>query len=335
MGVVYDDIDLSEELKANSSSPKFDPAHPLGNRNNNNSRFSKIEDFRTGTLASKSDFINLTYGTEDHSTLIDLNGRRVLRHCGPTEITAPDPRTGKARNGAATHTPRCDTLHSGAQDTACSLEMDFIIDDSWWKDSGGNNWPVTSGKMFISDATVDSLSWYTSLGHSGASIAVSSGNDGASNQTWSLATAGGWSSAAQNRPYKWVNSSGAASNYIYLQRNGHALFQSDGIARTFVIQVRYNPGGIGHNKVRLGVRPTLGAPIYFFKDNLGNTDANGWFPMAIEFKLKGNRFNMNNQDFGHASLGTPEDRTTHPGKYTGDVGGINILEYRFANEVYD
>ena len=281
----------------------------------------KEETFETGTLASKTGWIDLPSGNENYAAIVEIGGKKYLRHNLNGNLAAtPDPISGKLRNGQYSNTFLSSDFYESTEDAAITFEMEFFLDDCWVKNKAvsPDPYPAIAGKLFLSDETVDHEACYFGLTDLGSLVLVS-GNDGSAGSIWNNSDPASW----HLRPEGWRTSGGAASKFIYFDSSVATLFASDGIQRKFTFEIVYNPGGIGYHKGRFKVD---GAILH--DGSASNTDAQGWFNLPIEYKLKGPRIYVANLD-----INTPLDFTTNPETYSGYALGFNVDRYAIYSGV--
>src|SRR5690606_10128599 len=116
------------------------------------------ETFDTGSLSSKT-WIHLQSGNQNYSAIV--NG--ALRHNLRTGLGGTDPISGKTRSGLQTHTFLASNFYDADTIGAITFEMKFRFDQSFWKTTAGDAFPIGAGKLFLSDTDYDSNGPYLGL----------------------------------------------------------------------------------------------------------------------------------------------------------------------------
>jgi hypothetical protein len=315
MTTTFNDINLSLTARADGSSTPSDPdGEGGGGPEPGELTLLFAEDFSTGTLAEKT-WIWYQSGNLNYAAIADRDGVKVIRQNIFTDRGSNDPITGKLPSGLAGHMFLASNFHNSEDNPEITFEMTLRFDDCHWKSTDAPDYPQIAGKMFIQDTIAHHAAGYLSLTN-GNQLRITSGNNGVSGDTWSLVDAGGW----VNRDYGWRTTGGAPRGGFYFA-TPTPIFRSDGVFRTLVFEVKYNPGNIGYHKCRFKI---AGEPLH---DASGvNTDANGWFNYPIEFEFEGMRvICAAGPDFND-----PDDIDTMPGTYTGYIAGYEATDYTIS-----
>lgn len=277
----------------------------------------KAEDFQTGTLASKSGWLEYPSSNLNYAAIRTDGDRKLLRHNLHNSRVGNDPISDKPCSGLYTHCFRADLYHTALANPEITFDHTYRFDDCLWDTNVNDAYPLMAGKLFITDKTVDSLALYFGLTNNGT-LTLVCGNDASG--VWSNDVAVGW----VKETYGWRNVNATVRNNIVFTTGTH-VFRSDGQLRTLRLEIKYNPGAIGYHKARIKIAGVV------LHDSLAvNTDEGGWFNLPPEFELKGVRVYAADLDINDA-----QDVTTNPGTYTGHAAGYEVDSYALYDGVLE
>lgn len=323
MNLVYDDIDLSEELKPNSSSPKFDPLWPIGNRPQGYEppvNLAVVLDEQFASTTINTSVIGFNSGNQNYQKVVTLaGGGNVLRQNLLSGVTATDPLTGQSTNGLQTHWCKCTNYYTPNVDLYYAHEVTYSFDDCHWANAAGAAKPGFSGKYFILDAHIptDSNSMYFSLTDGNVLRIVASNGPG----PWE-----NWTS----EPWGLRTNTGEVANGINLKlENGNRVFRSDGIIRTLMMEVDKRDTAAPYCKIRVTANGQILHDNNTNPDFI-NTDENGWWKGPKDFNIKGFRIYAKSPDDNGVNS---RDMTDDPVAHSGYKCGNNIYRYRVLKAV--
>jgi len=289
----------------------------------------KRTSFETAPLGHTTSMPEIAHYAETakRAMIVNSHGSRVLRHNLNTVDDRPDPITGQMPEGSFTHYFNCKLFANKNLYPQQTWKVRQRFGHSYWCSNVAEGpFPPTvgDGKYFLQDVSKRQLGPYFGFKNfpDTRNITLVAGNDSNSNQTFSHPTAGGWT----NRPEGWKHSTtGAALNNLTLTPASGFIFRTDGVFYTLTIEIKYNPGGIGYNKVRF--RSDTGEIYHDLKH--GNSDVNGWINFPLEWEFEGARAYSNPIAFTAGR----QDVTTHPEIYNDVCGAYEILWYEYYSGV--
>lgn len=329
MNLVYGNKDLSW-LKRNPDTPYFRWDRPNG----------RVEIPSTPQLLNHTDFSTMALGqvnlpqiqhySSDNTKkgiIVDNGGARVMRMNFNTVDQAAkgnDPISGQAREGNFTTSYNAGIFYNKSDHPALIYKWRYRLDDSYWSanvNEGPFPYPVGDGKIFLTDKTKDHEGPYLGFKNfDNRKITVVAGNG---TGVWDPST--GW---VATEDYGWTRTDGETPiGTIDLVCDDGYLMRTDGEWYEPTIEILYNPGNIGHNKIRF--RSSTGS---IYRDLVyGNTDEDGYLPMYLHYEFKGIKYYSSYIAF---SAGR-QDFTTNPELYSGYAGGIDHSDHWVSFGVID
>lgn len=244
--------------------------------------------------------------------IVDNGGSRVMRMNFNTQDSGPDPISGQTREGNFTTSYRAGIFYNKSDHPAIIYKWRYRLDDSYWAANvaeGPFPYKVGDGKIFLTDKTKDHEGPYLGFKNfDNRTITIVAGNGAG---VWSPST--GWVST---ETYGWK---GDVNGALTLVCDDGYLLRTDGAWRTPTIEILYNPGNIGYNKMRF--RSDTGS---IYRDPThGNTDEDGYLPMYLGYEFKGIKYYSSHIAF---SAGR-RDFSTDPELYGGYAGGIDHSDH--------
>lgn len=274
-----------------------------------------------GQTTSMPEILQLSSDTTKRSVIVLNKGEKVLRHNLNTVDAGVDPISGQVREGNLTSLFNAGQYYDNTV-KAVTLKTKIRFDKSFC-DSRPSEGPLAEpfidGKMFLYDKDVNHQGPYLGLKQNTAGrIRLVSANGVG---PWAPAQDGGW---ASDPVHGWKDKVTLAPlNGLNLTPSSGFFFKTDGLWYEIIFEVRFNPGGIGHNLGRF--KSSTGAIYHDLEDN--NTDVNGWFPLYINYHPKGFCPYSNPIGFGP----NRQDALNNPGQYAGNYAGGFEKSY---DEVY-
>lgn len=314
---------------------KLDPNPPPYDANNTKYRWDRpkgyVEIPDTPVLLKHTSFASAALGqttalpeiyhyssdTTKRAVVVENGGTRVLRMNFNTADTGVDPVSGQGREGNFTSCWNAGAYYNKSDYPAIIYKYRYRLDDSYWAANlaeGPFPHPVGDGKMFFCDRAVKQLAWYLGFKNFDTRrITIVSGNNG----TGPWDPYNGWT---KTETYGWREADGITPiGRLDLVCDDGFIMRTDGEWYEPTIEFLYNPGNIGHNKIR--IRSSTGS---IYRDlTHGNTDADGWLNMYLDYEFIHLKYYSSTVAFSAGRL----DVTTAPELYDGYAGGIDFSDF--------